>query len=419
MHCAGTTTIRQRIARGWIFLVRVAIIVMAAGLALLAGPSSRAQVATGPDQGIAGYWDWGAGAPGNIVTIWGNGTGRGGEGNALTWTLVDQIARQYRLQWSNGFTDMATLSVDGSKLLVVNNQGVRFVSTRHPGTSSANPNPPPPTPGGAQPGGAVAGGPLPTGANQGIAGEWDWGAGGGGNVVVIWGNGTGRDSAGHTMQWQLLDPVTRRYRLTWSHGFVDEGELTVDGQKILLVNNVGTRFIGTRRAASSGAGDVAGGPTPPPPPPPAAGGTEPDGGSAGGPLPAGRDSFDLTSILHGDPFNGGEWANANGGLATAQRYMMPPVCINGFSLESAGSDMSTRGATIRIELIDPYGGRFSALDLRGVAVNRGFSPGGSGKVVPPQSATFRPFRTSRIEVEMRGHGWFLMKGLRFSVVRCP
>jgi hypothetical protein len=98
---------------------------------------------------------------------------------------------------------------------------------------------------------------------------------------------------------------------------------------------------------------------------------------------------------------------------------MPPVCISGFALESAGSDMSTRGATIRIELISPYGGHFTALDLRGVAINRDFSPGGSGDVVPPQSAGFPPFQTGRIDVEMRGHGWFLMKGLRFDVVQCP
>lgn len=250
---------------------------------------------------------------------------------------------------------------------------------------------------------------LVTGPDQSIAGQWDWGAGGGGNIVTIWGNGTGRDAAGHTMRWQLVDPVAGRYRLTWSHGFVDEGDLSVDGQKLLLVNNVGTRFIGTRRAASGDAGTAV---TPTPPAPPS-------GGQAGGHLPSGQDSYDSTSMTAGDPFNGGSWSNAQNGHAFARRALMPPVCIGGFVLDSAGSDMSTRGATITIELIDPYGASFKALDLRGVAVNRDFSPGGSGRVVPAQSADFPPFRTSRIEVEMKGHGWFLMKGLRFTVVPCP
>jgi hypothetical protein len=295
MDCTGTRRTTHR--GGWASLICGFILAMTAGL-LLAAPSARAQFATGPDQGIAGYWDWGAGASGNIVTIWGNGTGRGGEGNALKWTLVDPIAKQYRLEWSNGFTDMATLSVDGNTLLIVNNEGIRFVSTRHPGTSSAQANPPP-------------------------------------------------------------------------------------------------------------------APAPQPPAPPKGGAV------AGGALPQGRNSFDSTSVSSGDPFNGGTWSNAQNGHAFAQRLLMPPVCIGGLALESAGSDMSTRGARISIELTGPYGAHFMALDLRGVAVNRDFSPGGSGKVVPPQSATFPPFATSRIEVRMSGHGWFLMKGLRFAVVPCP
>ncbi len=137
-----------------------------------------------------------------------------------------------------------------------------------------------------------------------------------------------------------------------------------------------------------------------------------------GGLPGGSDSFDSTSILRGDPFNGGDWANSRNGSASAVRTLAQPVCIGGLSLQSAGSDMSTRGATIRITLSGP-GGRYVALDLHDTAVNRGFSPGGSGNVSPPQSITFPPVATTRVEVAMTGNGWFLMSGLRFQVVRCP
>jgi len=168
----------------------------------------------------------------------------------------------------------------------------------------------------------------------------------------------------------------------------------------------GSGNVGTAPGAGGAAAPGGGGPVPP------------TSTGAGG-LPAGHDGFDSTSIRRGDPFDGGEWANAQGGRAYAVRELMPPVCISGFTLESAGSDVTTRGAKIEITLHDPYGGTYRALDLSGAAIARDFSPGGSGTVVSARSADFPPFRTSRVEVTMTGHGWFLMKGLRFRVVACP
>lgn len=135
-------------------------------------------------------------------------------------------------------------------------------------------------------------------------------------------------------------------------------------------------------------------------------------------LPSGADQFDSTSRVVGDPFNGGEWSNARNQSAFATRTLGHPVCINGLTLNSAGSDMSTRGSTIRITLSGPSGSHV-VLDLSEVAINRPFSPGGSGNVVPAQSRSFDPVEASRVEVSMAGSGWFLMSGLRFSVVPCP
>lgn len=144
-------------------------------------------------------------------------------------------------------------------------------------------------------------------------------------------------------------------------------------------------------------------PVAPPPPPPSI---------------RGSDSFDSTSFVGGDPFDGGEWRNARNGSASAVRTLSRPACIAGLSLESAGTDVNTAGSVIQVRLVGPAGS-FTALDIRDAAINRAFSPGPGGNVLPPQSRTFAPFLTSRIEVAMSGHGWFMLRGLRLALAPCP
>ncbi len=136
-------------------------------------------------------------------------------------------------------------------------------------------------------------------------------------------------------------------------------------------------------------------------------------------LPAGQDQFDSSSFVAGDPFNGGEWRNARNGSALAVRTLARPVCIAGLRIESAGTDMDTRESSIAIVLHGAGGTSHTALRIEGSAINRAFSPGASGETVPAQARSFAPFLTSRIEVRMAGPGWFLMRGLTFSVVPCP
>lgn len=156
-------------------------------------------------------------------------------------------------------------------------------------------------------------------------------------------------------------------------------------------------------------------PAPPATPPVAQPPAEPPGSGA---LPRGADQFDSTSILRGDPFNGGEWSNARNGAALAVRTLAQPICIAGLQLESAGTDVTSRGSMIKITLTGPSGASHVALLVEESVINRGFSPGGSGQVLPAQSRTFAPFLTQRIEVAMRGNGWFNLRGLTFSVVPC-
>jgi len=163
-------------------------------------------------------------------------------------------------------------------------------------------------------------------------------------------------------------------------------------------------------------------PVPPPPAPPAA---APPVQPAPAPVvPAqppsirGADSFDSTSLVSGDPFDGGEWRNARNGSASAVRVLANPVCIAGLTLQGAGTDVDAAGSAIQIRLVGPSGA-LTALDIRDAVVNRDFSPGPGGTVLPSQARKFPPFPTAKIEVAMSGHGWFLLRGLKLSLVPCP
>ena len=166
-------------------------------------------------------------------------------------------------------------------------------------------------------------------------------------------------------------------------------------------------------------------PAPPPPPPPPVTTTPPAPPPSTTPspphgLPRGTDSYDSTSKIVGDPFDGGAWSNARNGSAAASRTFASPVCIAGVQVASAGTDVDTNGSLIEIVLTDPAGGRFVALQMLDTAIARDFSPGGNAHAsAPPQSRSFAPFPTRRIDLTMHGHGWFQVSGLRFTVVACP
>jgi hypothetical protein len=159
------------------------------------------------------------------------------------------------------------------------------------------------------------------------------------------------------------------------------------------------------------------GPNPVPPAPPAAP-PPPAAPVVSAPSIRGSDSFDSTSFISGDPFDGGEWRNARNGSATATRTLARPACVAGVSVQGAGTDVNTAGSVIQVRLVGPSG-VFTALDVRDAAINRDFSPGPGGPVLPPQARSFAPFATTRIEVAMSGHGWFLLRGLKLSLVPCP
>jgi hypothetical protein len=179
------------------------------------------------DPTLAGQWNWGAG--GGITEIRADGTGKDARGNTLQWTLRNAAERSYVLRWSHGYTDTIALAADGMSLSGSNQSGYRFSATRVGSAPAAT------TPTVVAPGGGTA-----------IAGEWNWGLGGG--VVVIQADGAGRDARGNTMQWTLRNLATRTYELRWSHGYTDTATLAADEKTLTGVNNQGSRFTATRRS---------------------------------------------------------------------------------------------------------------------------------------------------------------------------
>lgn len=143
-------------------------------------------------------------------------------------------------------------------------------------------------------------------------------------------------------------------------------------------------------------------------------------GGGGGSCPsfAGTNSFDSTSELYGDPFQGGAWGNSRNGGAYAVRTFRNVAYIRGIHVGSAGSDITTNGSRITITLVRPDNSRFIALDLHGAAINRGFSPGNSGTVVGPLTIDFPEVATKSIVVTMRGNGWFMLNRMNFALSRC-
>jgi hypothetical protein len=184
--------------------------------------------AQGPS--LVGQWNWGAG--GGITEIRADGTGKDARGNTMQWTVRNAADRSYVLRWSHGYTDTITVAADGMLLSGVNQNGTRFSATRVGGVPAIA------APAVFAPGGSVS-----------IAGEWNWGLGGG--VVTIGADGTGRDSRGNTMQWTLRNPATRTYELRWSHGYTDTATLSPDENSLAGANNQGSRFTATRRSGGS------------------------------------------------------------------------------------------------------------------------------------------------------------------------
>lgn len=80
-----------------------------------------------------------------------------------------------------------------------------------------------------------------------LAGQWNWGAGGG--ITEIRADGTGKDARGNTLQWTVSNAAARIFVLRWSHGYTDTVTLAADGMSLSGVNQQGLRFAATRVGA--------------------------------------------------------------------------------------------------------------------------------------------------------------------------
>ena len=93
-------------------------------LTRLASLSRESAAARDARDGIlTGKWRWIA-AGTEIAPVEFFRDGRAvGAGSTASWTLVDPANREYRIEWSNGYVDLVTLSADGLTLGGQNTEG--------------------------------------------------------------------------------------------------------------------------------------------------------------------------------------------------------------------------------------------------------------------------------------------------------
>jgi hypothetical protein len=81
-----------------------------------------------------------------------------------------------------------------------------------------------------------------------IVGKWSWSYD---QTIEVKADGTAKDNRGDPAKWVCMDKKTRRYKIEWSHGFIDWCLMSADGSTITvasrnLKNNTIYRFTATR-----------------------------------------------------------------------------------------------------------------------------------------------------------------------------
>ena len=94
------------------------------GLTRLASLSRDSAAASDARDGIlTGKWRWvAAGTELAPVEFFTDGRAVGARVTGV-WTLIDRAKREYRIEWSNGYVDLVTLSADGRTLDGQNTEG--------------------------------------------------------------------------------------------------------------------------------------------------------------------------------------------------------------------------------------------------------------------------------------------------------
>lgn len=76
-----------------------------------------------------------------------------------------------------------------------------------------------------------------------LVGKWTWGGEG---TAEFWEDGSCTHSSGSTGKWTCVDKKTRKYRVSWSSGYLNRLLMSADGTTILGKNNKGETWTAQR-----------------------------------------------------------------------------------------------------------------------------------------------------------------------------
>lgn len=130
---------------------------------------------------------------------------------------------------------------------------------------------------------------------------------------------------------------------------------------------------------------------------------------------------DLTSFgtshppgCQGDPFEGGRWNNARNGGDWLQRNFATPRRVAEIRIEQAGTDVTTEGSSIEIQLHIPGGNWVQVDRLQNTNINWDRLTGGRpARSIPPyRKALPRPVLADGVRLNLTGNGWFVAKNIQ-------
>ncbi len=110
----------------------------------------------------------------------------------------------------------------------------------------------------------------------------------------------------------------------------------------------------------------------------------------------------------GEVFTGGSWSNAKNGSDWLQRTFDGSYRVTRITIASAGTDVTTEGSSIEVQLLKPDGGWVRLDRMENTNINRvNLSGGGIGNSVPDYSLSLsQPIEATAIRLLLTGNGWF-------------
>ena len=123
----------------------------------------------------------------------------------------------------------------------------------------------------------------------------------------------------------------------------------------------------------------------------------------------------------GDPFAGGRWNNAKNGSDWLQRNFASPRQVGEIRIERAGTDVTTEGSSIEIQ-VHLAGGNWVTVDrLQNTNINwQKLTGGRTARSVPAyRKALSPPLLADAVRLNLTGNGWFVAENIQILASSGP